>query len=197
MPLQPIKVLKKDNTMIHPMIMAGVESNGTDGEYMLSSNRYSLQGLWHLGYMPEHGYEAEINFGRYIGKMQWLFPYVGFDYHYKKEGMNDHKNIFGSDEKNMFGQVSNKNNRHTFVAGVQYTLPSLIRADARVDLNGKFRFQLSREDLVVTPRLRFGLMVNTDKEYAAGFRYIISKWFAVSTHYDSDMGYGAGVTLTY
>jgi hypothetical protein len=40
-------------------------------------------------------------------------------------------------------------------------------------------------------------MVNTDKEYAAGFKYILRKWFALSTHYDSDMGWGAGVTVIY
>jgi len=190
------KGFKKDNAMIHPMVMAGLESNGSDGELMLSSNRYSLQGLWHLGYMPHHGYESEINFGRYIGKMQWLFPYVGFDYHYKKEG-GDIKNIFGSEKYNWFGQLSDKDNRHTVVAGLQYTLPTLIVADARVDGNGKFRFQLSREGVPLTNRLRFNFMVNTDKEYAAGFRYIISKWFSVSSHYDSDMGLGAGITLTY
>lgn len=191
------KKFKRDNNMVHPMVRAGLETAGSDGLAMLSTNRYALQQIWHMGYRAEHGYESETNFGRFIGKMQWLFPYVGFDYHYKKEGMAGHKNIFGSDEKNMFGQVSNKSNRKTFVAGVQYTLPTLIIADARVDGDGKFRFQLSREDVVVTPRLRFNFMVNTDKEYAAGLRYIIYKWFAVSTHYDSDMGIGAGVTLIY
>jgi len=30
-----------------------------------------------------------------------------------------------------------------------------------------------------------------------GFSWIGNGWFAVSTHYDSDMGYGAGITLTY
>ncbi len=188
------KNFKQDNRMIHPMVRAGLESNGSDGEVMLSGNRYALQGLWHLGLHPEHGYEGELNFGRYFGKMQWLFPYVGFDYHYKKiDGIKTEQ----SDYKNLFGQISNKNDRKTFVAGVQYTLPMLLIADARVDGNGKFRFQLSREDVPITNRLRFNFMANTDKEYAAGFRYIVSKWFAVSTHYDSDMGWGAGVTLTY
>ena len=37
----------------------------------------------------------------------------------------------------------------------------------------------------------------TDKEYMAGFRYIVSKYFSLSTHYDSDMGWGGGVTLVY
>ena len=191
---QANKSFKKDNTMLHPMIKAGLETNGSDGEVMISGTRYMLQQVWHLGYHPEHGYESETNFGRFIGRNQWLFPYVGFDYHYKKIN-GDIKEQ--SDYKNLFGQVSDKNDRHTLVAGVQYTLPSLIVADARVDLNGKFRFQLSREDVPVTRRLRFSFMVNTDKEYTAGLRYIVSKWFSVSSHYDSDMGLGAGVTLTY
>lgn len=184
----------KDNRMLHFMGRAGIESNGSDGEIMLNGNRYALQGLWHLGYHPEHGYEAELNFGRYLGKMQWLFPYIGLDYHYKKvDGIKSGQPGY----KNMFGQVSNKNDRKTFVAGLQYTLPLLLVADARIDGDGKFRFQVSREDIPVTPRLRFSLMGNSDKEYMAGFRYIISKWFALSTHYDSDMGWGAGITLTY
>jgi hypothetical protein len=129
-------------------------------------------------------------------RMQWLFPYIGFDYHYKKGGMH-HKNIFGDNKYNLLGQLSNKNNRKTLVAGVQYTLPMLLVADGRIDGNGKFRFQLSREDVPLTNRLRFNFMINTDKEFAAGFRFIVRKWFALSTHYDSDMGLGAGVTLIY
>jgi hypothetical protein len=40
-------------------------------------------------------------------------------------------------------------------------------------------------------------MVNTDKEYTAGFKYITTKWLSLSAHFDSDMGLGAGVVLTY
>jgi hypothetical protein len=180
--------------MKHLMVRAGLESNGSDGEAMLSSNRYQLSGLWHLGLSPHHGYEGELAFGRYLGTNQWWLPYIGLDYHCKKEE-GDPKDA--NDYKNMFGQVSNKNNRKTFTVGVQYITPWLVLADARIDGDGKLRFQLSREDIPVTKRLRFNLMGNTDKEYAAGFRYIISKWFAASTHYDSDMGLGAGITLTY
>lgn len=183
------KAFKKDNRMVHPMASIGLESNGSDARFMLAGDRYELQGLWHLGLMPEHGYEAELNFGRYLGKMQWLFPYVGLDYHYKKVG--------DEIEKNSFGQISDKNDRKTVVAGVQYTLPMLLIADARIDAKGKFRFQLGREDVPVSNRLRFNFMVNTDKEYAAGFRYILRKWLALSTHYDSDMGLGAGITIIY
>jgi CopA family copper-resistance protein len=184
----------RDQNMKHLMIRAGLETNGSDGEAMLSSNRYALQGLWHIGFMPHHGYEGELNFGRYLGVNQWWYPYIGLDYHYKKEEGAMAKS---SDYKNMFGQISNKNDRKTFTAGVQYTMPWLLLADARVDGDGKFRFQLSREDIPVTSRLRFAFMGNTDKEYMVGLRYIASKWFALSSHYDSDMGLGAGITITY
>lgn len=73
--------------MIHPVASIGLESNGSDATFLLAGNRFEIQGLWHLGLKPEKGYEAEINVGRYIGKMQWLFPYVGFNYHYKKGDM--------------------------------------------------------------------------------------------------------------
>jgi hypothetical protein len=184
----------KDQNMKHLMVRAGIETNGSDGEAMVSENRYALKELWHIGYTPHHGYESETLFGRYLGVNQWWFPYIGFDYHYKKLDVDATKE---KDYKNLFTQVSNKNNRKTFVVGVEYTLPWLVLSDARVDGNGKFRFQLSREDIPVTQRLRFNFMGNTDKEYAVGLRYIVSKWFALSSHYDSDMGLGAGVTLTY
>ncbi|MGN6295158.1 MAG: multicopper oxidase domain-containing protein [Ginsengibacter sp.] len=183
------KEFRKDNRMFLPMASIGLESNGSDGIFKVEGSRFELQGLWHLGLTPEKGHEAELNFGRYLGKMQWLFPYVGFDYHYAKVG--------DKIEKNAFGQVSNKNNRKTFVAGVQYTLPMLLVADARVDLDGKFLFQIGREDIPVSNRMRFNFEVNTDKEYTLGLKYILRKWFALSTHYDSDMGWGAGVTVIY
>ncbi|WP_394772400.1 multicopper oxidase domain-containing protein [Mucilaginibacter sp.] len=185
-----------DDQMPHLMGRVGLESNGTDGQVMLGSTRWKASTLWHLGTDAMMGYESETMVGRYIGRNQWLYPYVGFDYHYKKFNP-DEKNIFGSDYKNLFGQVSNKENRHTVVAGVAYTLPLLFVADMRIDGDGKLRFQLGREDIPVTSRLRFNIMVNTDKEYAAGFRYIVTKYFSLSTHYDSDMGLGGGITLTY
>ncbi|MFP5040006.1 multicopper oxidase domain-containing protein [Parasediminibacterium sp. JCM 36343] len=184
-----------DDRMPHFMAKVGIETNGSDGMAMLAQTRWKASTLWHLGYHDMHGYESETMIGRYVGRMQWWYPYIGFDYHYKMEG--GPKNIFGSEEKNWFGQASNKSNRHTAVAGIAYTLPMLAIADARVDGDGKFRFQLSREDVPVTSRLRFSLMVNTDKEYMAGLRYIATKYINISTHYDSDMGLGVGITITY
>ncbi len=184
-----------DDRMFHLMGRVGIESNGGDGEAMLANTRWKLNTLWHLGYHDMHGYESETMIGRYLGRMQWWFPYVGFDYHYKTKGGAN--NIFGSEEKNWFGQTSNKNNRKTVVAGIAYTLPMLFVADLRVDGDGKFRFQFSREDIPASRRLRASMMINTDKEYMLGLRYIVTKYISVSSHYDSDMGLGAGITFTY
>ena len=98
---------------------------------------------------------------------------------------------------NLFGQPNDKDNRKTVIAGLAYTLPMLFVADARIDGNGKVRLQLGRDDIALTSRLRFSLMGNTDKEYLFGARYIVTKVFSVSAHYDSDLGLGAGLTLTY
>jgi CopA family copper-resistance protein len=184
-----------DDRMFHLMGRAGIESNGSDGEFMLANTRWKAITLWHLGYDKMMGYESETMVGRYLGRMQWWYPYVGFDYHYKVEG--GPKNIFGREEKNWLGQTSNKNNRRSVVAGIAYTLPMLFVADFRVDGDGKFRFQFSREDIPVTKRLRASMMINTDKEYMAGLRFIATKYISVSSHYDSDMGIGAGITFTY
>jgi CopA family copper-resistance protein len=181
--------LNADDRQFHPMAQVGLESNGSDGEFRMASTRYRLSTEWRLGLKGEHGNESETYFGRYLGRNQWLFPFVGFDYHYNR--------IRNESEKNLFGQVSNQTNRKAFVAGIQYTLPMLAVAEARVDSKGKFRLQLMREDIPLTSRLRMNLMGNSDKEYMGGLRYIVTKYFGISTHYDSDMGYGAGFTITY
>lgn len=194
-PKQALKELYRDDRMFHPMATIGIESNGSDGEAMLANTRWKLSTLWHLGYHDMHGYESETMLGRYLGKMQWWFPYIGFDVHYKMPGGPE--NIFGDESETWFGQTSKKNDRKAAVAGVQYILPMLFVADMRVDSDGRFRFQFGREDIPITSRLRFNLMLNTDKEYMAGFRYIVTKYISASTHYDSDMGWGAGLTFTY
>ena len=205
-PILAKKQLFADDRKMHFMAKVGLETNGSDGEAMFAGTRWKASTIWHLGLHDMHGYESETMIGRYIGKMQWIYPYIGFDYHYKMEGefaknifdlKGTQKNIFGSEANNWFGQVSNKDNRKAAVAGIAFTLPTLTIADFRVDSDGKLRFQLSREGIPITQRLRFGWMINTDKEYMASFRYITTKYISLSTHLDSDMGFGAGLTFTY
>ena len=81
--------------------------------------------------------------------------------------------------------------------GVNYTLPLLLVGQAEIYQDGNIRFQLMREDMPITKRLRMSFMLNTDKEYMASFRYIVNKNMGITSHYDSDMGFGAGITFSY
>ena len=117
-------------------------------------------------------------------------PFVGFDWRYRALGHNEI-------EKNIFGQKNTKDNRNLFSLGANYTLPMLIIAQAEIFTDGNVRFQLSREDIPIASRLRWAFMVNTDKEYMTGFKYIATRNIGIKTHYDSDMGIGFGATLNY
>ena len=165
-------------------------TNGNDGMIMLSNTRWSIGTEWRLGYNDHHGYETETHIGRYIGKMQWIMPFVGFDWRYRKMKM-------GEVEKNLFNQFNTKDNRSVLSAGLEYTMPMLVKAQVEVFTDGNLRLQFERMDIPVSKRLRMNLMWNTDKEYMAGFRYIIKRNFGISTHYDSDMGIGFGLNLNY
>lgn len=177
-----------DDRRLHLMTSVGLESNGSDGELMVANTRYKLQTEWRLGINAHHGWESESHFGRCFGRNQFWFPYIGWDYRYRKSSLP---------EQTLFGQISTKDNRKAICLGVQYTLPMLIVADFRIDQLGKLRLQLMREDVPLSSRLRFSFMTNTDTEYMAGFRYILTKWFSLSSHYDSDMGIGFGIRLNY
>ena len=181
----------KDDRMYHLMANNDFATNGNDGMAMLSNTRWNFKTEWRLGYHDEHGYETETHIGRYVDRMQWLMPFVGFDWRYRNTPLSE------NGEKNLFGQVSTKDKRHFFSLGVEYILPMLVKSQFEIFTDGNIRFQLMREDIPVTKRLRATFMLNTDKEYMAGLKYIVAKNFALSTHYDSDMGVGVGLTVNY
>ena len=184
--------LKSDDRKFHFMGQNDFASNGNDGEAMLASTRWKLASEWRLGYMDMHGYEVETHLGRYIGKMQWFMPFIGFDYRYRKrEGQLNYQ------EANLFNQTDTKDTRQAFSLGFQYTLPMLVNFEAEVFTDGTVLLQLKREDIPITKRLRLGLMYNSDKEYMIDLKYILNKNMGIRTHYDSDMGFGIGLNLNY
>ena len=182
--------LNAEDRKFHFMIQNDFATNGNDGEAMLGNTRWSLQSEWRLGYMDMHGYEVGTHLGYFIGKMQWLMPFLGYDYRYRKHGMDVQEN-------NIFGQPDKKDTRKAFSVGLTYLLPMLVKFEAEVFTDGIVLLTLMREDIPISKRLRMAFMVNTDKEYMAGFKYILTKNLGLSTHYDSDMGLGFGVTLNY
>jgi len=184
-----------DDRKFHLMAENDFATNGNDGFAMLQNTRWSIGTEWRLGYTAHHGQETETHIGRYIGKMQWLMPFIGFDWRYRKMEKDAMGIVKG--EKNLFGQTNTKDNRRQFSLGAAYTLPMLVVLQTEIYHDGNVRMQLMRDDIPLTKRLRMNFMLNTDKEYMAGFKYIVSKNFSFSTHYDSDMGLGAGITLNY
>jgi len=178
-----------DDRAFHIMAENDFATNGNDGMAMIQNTRWSLGAEWRLGYNDMHGYEAEFHLGRYIGKMQWLMPFIGFDWRYR--------NMDGMIEKNIFGQENTKDKRAVLSAGVNYTLPMLVIAQAEVFQDGNVRLQLMREDIPISKRLRMGFMVNTDTEFMLDARYIFKRNLSLRTHYDSDMGFGFGFSLNY
>ena len=179
-----------DDRKFHFMGENDFATNGNDGMAMISNTRWSIGTEWNLGYHDMHGYEVETHIGRYIGKMQWLIPFIGYDWRYRKMGIDE-------EERTLFGQKNTKDMRSAFSIGVEYTLPMLFKLSGELYTDNTFRLQLKREDIPVSKRLRMTLMGDTDKEYMIGFRYIIKRNFGVTTHYDSDMGLGFGLNLNY
>lgn len=183
------KKLQSESNKFHFMAENDFATNGNDGMLMFHNTRWSFGTEWRLGYNDEHGYEMETHIGRYVGKNQWFMPFIGFDWRYRNQN--------GEVEKNLFGQTNTKDQRAVLSLGAKYTLPMLVEFQGELFMDGNVKFQLMREDIPISPRLRWAFMVNTDKEYMTGFKYITTRNLGISTHYDSDMGIGFGVTLNY
>ena len=166
----------------------GIESNGSDGEVMLANTRWLLQSEWRVGLTKEAGYESESHFGRFMGRNQFLFLYTGWDFRYRKNEVVDNT---------LFDQKNTKDDRGVFCYGFQYILPWFLVADWRMDHTGTMRLQLSRDDIPLTKRVRIWGVINSDLEYSVGARYILTKYISLSSHYDSDMKLGAGLSFTY
>ncbi|HMT54289.1 MAG TPA: multicopper oxidase domain-containing protein [Saprospiraceae bacterium] len=184
------KKLQSESNQLHFMAQNDFATNGNDGMAMLQNTRWSFGTEWRLGYNDKHGYESETHIGRYIGKMQWFMPFVGFDWRYRTLGHN-------VEEQNLFGQRNTKDNRTQFSVGVAYTLPMLIILQSEVYHDGNIRIQIKRDDIPISSRLRAAFMINSDKEYMLGLGYIVGKNFGFRTHFDSDMGFGVGLHLNY
>jgi FtsP/CotA-like multicopper oxidase with cupredoxin domain len=187
----PRKALRKvyaDDRRFYLGAEVGLESNGSDGEVSLMNTRWKLDAEWRLGLNAQKGFETESHLGRYLDKNQFLRVYAGWDWRYRSAS---------DSSASLWGQENTKDDRNVACLGLQYTLPLFLVADLRVDHTGNVRLQLLREDIAVTRRIRLWGAVNSDLEYAVGARYILTKYLSASSHYDSDMGLGAGLTFTY
>ncbi|TZG00346.1 multicopper oxidase domain-containing protein (plasmid) [Chryseobacterium panacisoli] len=191
----------QDNTMTSSMAMLDVASNKIHAETMtMFGPRWANLNEFHSNWNFDH-FEGSAKVGRFLGKFQWALPYAGVrvqkNHEIMERQMAEDMGMDFHGKKNWFGQQKASKNKFAFMMGLQYVLPMLITADASVDQNGKVLLELSREDIPLSRRLRGNFSVNSDGEFSTGMRYILQKWLSVSGNYDNEMGWGAGVTLTY
>ncbi|WP_185151928.1 multicopper oxidase domain-containing protein [Chryseobacterium vaccae] len=191
----------QDNRMISSMAMLDVASNKMHAETMtMFGPRWANLNEFHSNWNFDH-FEGNVKVGRFLGKFQWALPYAGFRFQKNHEimerQMTEDMGMDFHGKKFWFGQQKASKTKASFIVGMQYLLPMLITADASVDQNGKVLLELSREDIPISRRIRGNFSVNSDGEFTTGVRYILQKWLSVSGNYDNEMGWGAGVTLTY
>ncbi|WP_430613275.1 multicopper oxidase family protein [Flavobacterium sp. JP2137] len=184
------KMVYKDDRMFHLQAENDFSTQGLEGSASYQNTRWNFSAQWDLGYNGKHGQQADIHIGRYFGSQQWLMPFIGFDW--RERNLSN-----GSTKHNLLGQRSDWNSRAMFSAGVIYTLPWLVLAQTEIYTDGSVRVQLSREDIPISKRTRASFMLNTDKEYTVGLQYLIHKNMAITTSYDNDTGFGAGLSLRY
>ncbi|WP_185290579.1 multicopper oxidase domain-containing protein [Chryseobacterium lactis] len=191
----------QDNKMVSSMAMLDVASNKIHAETMtMFGPRWANLNEFHSNWNFDH-FEGSAKVGRFLGKFQWALPYAGVrvqkNHEIMERQMIEDMGMDFHGKKTWFGQQKASKNKLAFMVGMQYVLPMLITADASVDQNGKVLLELSREDIPLSRRLRGNFSVNSDGEFSTGVRYILQKWLSVSGNYDNEMGWGAGLTLTY
>ncbi|KQT23323.1 copper oxidase [Chryseobacterium sp. Leaf405] len=195
------KDFMKDNRMVSSMAMLDINSNKIHAETMtMFGPRWANSNEFHSNWDFNH-FDGNFKVGRFLGKFQWALPYVGFriqkNHEIMERQMANEMGMGFYGKKTWFGQQKASKTQGAFIVGMQYLLPMLITADASVDQNGKVLLEFSREDIPLSRRLRGNFSVNSDGEFNTGLRYILQKWLAVSGNYDNEMGWGAGITLTY
>ena len=176
------KAVKAGDNARYPWLDLSVHSQATFLQANVSNNKNALEFEGRVSYQGD--YETETHLLRYLDKRQFLAAYVGFD-------SRNNKTLKAA------GETNTKNERRVVDAGVYYLLPLLVRSEWRVDNTGQLRLQLERRDLPLSNNVFADLRVNTDKEYTVGFRYMVRKYLSLSTNYDSDYKWGAGLTFHY
>jgi CopA family copper-resistance protein len=176
------KKLKREDNKLYPWFDLSLHSQGAWLEGNISNNKNALEFEGRVDWKGD--YETETHLLRYLDKKQFFAVYLGFD-------KRNNKTLPLADISD------SKDNRQVIDAGFYYLLPMLVRSEWRITQTGKVRLQLERRDIPLSNNFFFDIRANTDKEYTVGFRYMVSKYLSLSTNYDSDYKWGAGLTWHY
>ena len=153
-------------------------SNETQGRLIYSNPLNILTLNWEAGWKGLDGiaWEGDFTYGRYINRFTTVFAGVyaeGLDSTFEDERL---------------------------IAGIRYLLPGNFWAGAWIDHEGQARVTVERE-LMLTPRLGiFGeVEYDTRDQWSsqAGLNYILTQYFSGTALWDSDYGFGAGLTIRF
>ena len=183
--------LKREDNKLYPWADLAVHSQGSFLEANLSNNKNALEFEGRVNY--QGNYETETHLLRYLDKRQFLAAFVGYD-------LRDNKTLRSASDSeggNRRTEDNNRNFRRQAEVGVYYLLALLVRAELRTDLTGQVRAQLERRDIPLSNNVFMDIRGNTDREFTLGFRYMVSKYASLSTNYDNQYGWGAGLTFHY
>lgn len=173
------KKIFKEDRMLYFWGQTKIATDAVFGFANIVGNRGILGTTYRVSYKNQ--YEFQPDYQRFLDKRQFLSAYVGADI----------RNTFQVTENGK--QIDRK----VGVLGMRYLLPMFVQSELRVDHRGNVRFQLSRNDMPITRRLRLSLVGNSDWEYNIDFDYNIGKRFYIHVSYDSDYKYGAGLTVVW
>ena len=185
------KAVKAGDNARYPWADLSVHSQATFLEANVSNNKNALEFEGRFNY--QGNYETETHLLRYLDKRQFWAGFVGYDF-------RDNKSLRSAEDAkggNRRTAENNRNFRRQAEVGVYYLLPMLVRAELRTDLTGQLRLRLERRDLPLSNNVFMDISGNTDREFTIGFRYMVSKYASLSTNYDNQYGWGAGLTFHY
>lgn len=158
------------------------QSQGNFTNFTVGGTKWELNEEFKWDYKKQ--FESETSLRRFLDKRQFLTAFIGAENRREEtDEIKDGKKIL--------------ENENVATAGLTYFLPLFIVAEGRIDHTGHLRLQLSRHDLALTKRARFDFSWNTDKQYSLGLKYIVARNLALSGNYDSDYGWGAGISFVY
>jgi len=145
--------------------------NMTYGMLRASNTRNAIEVEYDSNYKKE--YDTEIIYARSITRFMDVYAGGNFEREGKEGKTKD-----------------------TAIVGIKYMLPMLIESNLRINSMGRSQLSLS-SDLQLTERNKFEWSWNTDKKYRVGLSYELNKMFLITSLYDSDFKWGAGIRIKF
>ena len=175
------KFKKEHGSKVFAWANAAFHNQGSFGTLVMAGRKFQFDQDWRWDY--KKNYDLETRFQYFLDKREFFSVFAGaqFERNNKRHGK-------------ISPQVENQ---RVAAAGLIYTFPFFINAEARINNQGRFRFQLRREDIPITTRTRLDFYWNTDKEFGLATRYIVAKYLALSANYDFQYGWGVGLAIVY